>query len=211
MRLACKTKFEKAWIVGSVLIIVTHALLTDARSGYAPSSAPLREWLELLMMALSFPLGGLTIFVLHDLTFWCDACRNLEFLLDWPTFLFAGYVQWFWMLPEFLRSRKLTFLDLKPPPQAATPKDFPVVSETTPAQLSTTPAQLSTTPAPLSNASPRPCAAPLPAFDAAAFAPMFVEFDEAGQTALDKVFQAPPRAPAQLSASPVETIFPRVS
>ncbi|HEX8458119.1 MAG TPA: hypothetical protein VF656_12535 [Pyrinomonadaceae bacterium] len=218
MGLVCKTKFEKAWIVASVVLLVVYMTLTNTGSGDVTPGRPFLAWLELSMIILSFPLGGLTLFGLYILTFWCDDCRNLQFLFDWPTLLVAGYIQWFWLLPEFLQSRQLTLLDLKRPLRAITANASPVAGDTTPASLSTTPTSLSTTPAPLSttrapqtNASPDTCAATLPAFDAAAFAPALTEFDEAGQTALDRVFLASPVAPAQASpASRVETIFPRV-
>jgi hypothetical protein len=210
MRFVCKTKIEKVWLVAAVGIFVTHRLLEASSSGYYPSS-PLRLWLELAMIVLSFPLGGLTLFALHSTAAWCDDCRSLEFLFDWSTLLFAGYIQWFWVLPEFLRSRKLTLLNLKRPPEIVSPNASPAVNElATTAPLDATPeAAAAATP---DDAVPRASdAAPLLAFDAAAFAPAFAEFDETGLTALGRVFQAQASSPTQASPSHVEAIFPRVS
>jgi hypothetical protein len=199
MRFECKTKFEKAWLAASVAIFITYRLLEGSSPGYYTLGAMLTQRLELAMLILSFPLGGLTMFVLNDALYWCEGCRNLEFLLDWPTLLFAGYIQWFWVLPEFLRSRKLTLLDLKRLPETLSPNAAPVVVR---------PA----TPAALDAAPPRALdAAPLPAFDAAAYAPARAEFDEAGLTALDRVFQAQSPPAAQRPPSHVEAIFPGVS
>lgn len=203
--LSCKTKIEKAWLVTSVIIMVTHKLLESSSSGYEASSEPLRLWLEMTMLVLSFPLGGLTLFALHDALYWCDDCRNLEFLLDWSTLLFAGYIQWFWLLPEFLRNRKFTFLDLHlgRRQETAAPESSPSPAGATPAPLSVAPAAFEA----LTHAAQE--AAPLPAFDAVACAPALAEFDEAGLTALGRVLQAPSRTHA--SAPHAETIFPRVS
>ena len=205
MSLTCKTKIEKAWLVTSVVSLVAHKLLEASSSGYH-SSDPLRAWLELSMIVLSFPLGGLTVFALHGAMFWCDDCRNLEFLFDWSTLLLAGYIQWFWVLPEFLRGRKLTLLDLRRLPETAASNASPAGIEAQPAPLSAAP------PAPIPAAPPNiPEAAPPSAFDVAAFAPPLAEFDEAGLTALDRVLQVTPRPPAQAASSQVEAIFPRIS
>ena len=205
MSLTCKTKIEKAWLVTSVVILVAHKLLEASSSGYHPSD-PFRVWLELSMIVLSFPLGGLTLFALHGAMFWCGDCRNFEFLFDWSTLLFAGYIQWFWVLPEFLRGRKLTLLDLKRLPETAATNASPDGVEAQPAPLSAAP------PAPVPAAPPNiPEAAPPSAFDVAAFAPPLAEFDEAGLTALDRVLQATPHPPAQAASSQVEAIFPRIS
>lgn len=212
MRFEGKTKIEKAWLVAAVGIFVMHRLLEGSSSGYYPSS-PLRLWLELAMIMLSFPSGGLTVFVLHITAAWCGDCRNLEFLFDWSTLLFAGYIQWFWVLPEFLRSRKLTLLNLKRPPEIVSPNASPAVNESaaTAATFDATPVAAAAAFTP-DDARPRIFdAAPLPAFDAAAFAPALAEFDEGGLTALDRVFQAQERPPAQALPSHVEAIFPRVS
>ena len=212
MRFEGKTRIEKAWLVAAVGIFLAHRLLEASSSGYYPSS-PLRLWLELAMVVLSFPSGGLTLLALHIAAFWCNDCRNLEFLFDWSTLLFAGYIQWFWVLPEFLRNRKPTLLNLKRPPETVSPNASPAVNEST-----ATAATFDATPPPAAavtpgNAKPRidTAAAPLPAFDAAAFVPALAEFDEGGHTALDRVFQARVRPPAQASPSHVEVIFPRVS
>ncbi|HYG12468.1 MAG TPA: hypothetical protein VD835_21210 [Pyrinomonadaceae bacterium] len=194
----CKTKIEKAWLVSSVSIFVMHRLLEASSPGYTPTD-PLRLWIELAMIALSFPLGGLTLFALHGVAFWCDDCRSLEFLFDWSTLLFAGYIQWFWLLPEFLRNRKLTLLDLRRLPETVSPNVSPAIHEATPAPFA---------------AAPPPRAfnsVPLDAFGPSTFAPTLAEFDEAGRTPLDRVLQAQASPPAGAASSHVETIFPRVS
>ncbi|HLL14275.1 MAG TPA: hypothetical protein VK388_04285 [Pyrinomonadaceae bacterium] len=210
MRFVCKTGIEKAWLVAAVGIFVMHRLLEGSSFGYYPSS-PLRLWLELAMIVLSFPSGGLALFALHIAAVWCNDCRNLEFLFDWSTLLFAGYIQWFWLLPEFLRNRKLTLLNLERPPEIVSLNASPAVNESavTAATFDATPAAAAVTP---DDAKPRIFdAAPLPAFETAAFAPALAEFDEGGLTALDRVFQARVPPPAQASPSHVEAIFPRVS
>lgn len=218
MGFMCKTKIEKAWLVASVIIFITHRLLDASSSGYYSPSAPLRLWLELAMIALSFPLGGLTLFGLHGAAFWCDDCRSLEFLFDWSTLLFAGYIQWFWVLPEFLRNRKLTLLDLKQPTETISPNASPTVVEpatpvrlspATPAAVTSSPATVASSPATVLPAAA--VAAPCSAFDAATFAPPLTEFDEAGVTALGRVFQAQSPPPTHAPHAHVEAIFPRVS
>jgi hypothetical protein len=198
MSFVCKTKIEKAWLVTSASIFILHRLLEDASPGCYAGTAPLRMWLGVAMIALSFPFGGLALLALHAALFWCDDCRNVNFLFDWPTLLFAGYIQWFWVLPEILRNRELTLLDLKRLPLTVSPSISTPDPEPAPAALEA--------------ASPVAFeAAPLPAFDAAAFVPRLPEFDEAGLTALDRVLQAQPSPRAPASSSHVEAIFPRVS
>ncbi|HEX8633570.1 MAG TPA: hypothetical protein VF703_05400 [Pyrinomonadaceae bacterium] len=226
MRLLCKTKIEKAWLAASVCIFVAHRLLEASSAGYYTPASPLRLWLELLMIVLSFPLGGLTLFALHSLAFICDDCRSLEFLFDWSTLMFAGYIQWFWVLPEFLRDRELTLLDLKRLPDALSPDASPAVEEATPGSCpaSMPGARAASMPTTLDAAAPRVfaatrdavparvfAAAPPAAFDAAAFAPRLAEFDETGLTALGRVFQAHQPPPPVPPPSQVEAIFPRVS
>jgi hypothetical protein len=204
MEFVCKRKIEKAWLVSSVVMFVAHRLLEFPSPGHYSDSTPLGMWLEMAMIVLSFPLGGLTLFALHIASFWCGDCRNLEFLFDWSTLLFAGYIQWFWVLPEVMRSRELTFLDLRRPLGTVSPDASPASTEPSPAPFEATPCKAAP-PVALE-------AEPLPVFDAASFVPCRAEFDEAGLTALDRVFkaQAPPQAPAA-SSSHAETIFPRVS
>lgn len=179
MRFACKTKIEKAWLVASVLIFLAHLILEASSQSYDADIIPLLQSLELWMVALSFPLGAVSALVLQDAMFWCDGCRDLVFMLGWPTVLFVGYVQWFWVLPEFFRNRKLTLLDLGRTPETTSPDASPAHAE---------PAM----PTAFTPASPVDFAAAtaLPAFDASAYAPLFAEFDAAGLTALDRVFQA---------------------
>ena len=175
MRFEGKTKIEKAWLVAAVGVFVLHRLLEASSSGYHPSD-PLRLWLELAMIVLSFPFGGLTLFALHSAAFWCDDCRSLEFLFDWSTLLFAGYIQWFWVLPEFLRSRKLNLLDLKQSMVAAAPGDSPAIKEAaatatheaTPSFNATPAVALATTPAATPPATPAATSAATPAVLSAA-------------------------------------------
>lgn len=192
-----KTKIEKAWLVASVSIFLAHRLLYASSPHHYASDNPLSVWLELAMIALSFPSGWLTLFVIYDARFWCDDCRSLDFLFDWSTLLVAGYIQWFWVLPEFLRSRKLTVLDLKQTPQIVSPDSTSAVAE-------------AATDAPIPAAAPV-AAAPPRAFDVAAFAPRLAEFDEAGLTALGRVLQAQNKTTAEASAPHAEVIFPQVS
>lgn len=197
MRFVCKTKIEKVWLVAAVGIFLTHRLLEASSPEYYPFN-PLALWLEVAMVALSFPLGGLTMFVIQDAMFWCDDCRNLEFLFDWSTLLFAGYVQWFWLLPEFLRRRKPTFLNLKRPPETVSPDAAHAIAES-----STSVSCIATMQVAFEDDAQ-------PAFAAADFTPPLAEFDKAGLTALGRVFQAQDAPPARASVSRVETIFPRV-
>jgi hypothetical protein len=213
MGFICKTKIEKAWLVAGVMIFITHRLLDASAPGYYSPTAPLKLWLELAMIALSFPLGGLTLFALHSVAFLCGDCRSLDFLFDWSTLLFAGYIQWFWVLPEFLRNRELTLLDLKlldlkRLPETISPTPSPAAVEAaTPAPLSAA----TFTAAPPAASLPAAPAATCGAFDAVTFAPPLTEFDEAGLTALGRVFQPQPPAHAHASPAHVEAIFPRVS
>jgi hypothetical protein len=138
--------------------------------------------MEAVMIALSFPFGPIAmLFILKGVEGLSDY-TNLSWLLDWSTLLFIGYIQWFWVLPEMRRNNETLTLNIRQSVDAV----------------------------PAGTASTSPVAAPV-VFDAAAFAPRLAEFDEAGLTALGRVFQAqsPPRAPA--SPSHVEAIFPRVS
>ncbi|HZG51900.1 MAG TPA: hypothetical protein VEZ40_07185 [Pyrinomonadaceae bacterium] len=210
MRFLCKTKIEKAWLAACVCIFIAHRLMDASSPDYYTAASPLRLWLELLMIVLSFPLGGLTLFALHSIAFMCDDCRSLEFLFDWSTLIFAGYIQWFWVLPEFLRDRELTLLDLKRLPDALSPHASPAVKEATPGSpAAATPGSRAASKRATIDAAPTRVFddAPRHAFDAAAFAPRLAEFDETGRTALGRVFQAEPLPPP----SQVETIFPRVS
>jgi hypothetical protein len=201
MGFACKSKIKKAWLVASLSIFVVYKLMGGSSFAGYYSPTPLSPWLELAMIALSFPSGWLAMFVLHDARFWCDGCRSLDFLFDWSTLLFAGYIQWFWVLPRFLRSRKPTLLDLKGTPEIVSPNSPSTVTE---------PAK----PAALPVATPE-AAAPRRAFDVAAFAPLLAEFDEAGLTALGRVLQAQTRTAAAEASPPPpppsEVIFPQVS
>ena len=168
MRLPCKTKIEKACLVTSLIILVTHRMLEASPPDYYSPANMLRLWLEVAMVLLSFPLGGLVMFVIRDATFWCDECGNLEWMLDWSTLLFVGYIQWFWVLPEILRGRQLTFLSLRQPEEAVL-LDASASAPKVPQVLAATAESFTFPPA---------------------------EFDEAGLTALDRVLQAQASPPA---------------
>ena len=215
MRFECKTKIEKTWLVASVLIFVTHQLLEVSVPGHYNAAGALRLWLEVAMVALSFPLGGMALFVIQNVAYWCDGCRDLEFMVDWSTLLFAGYIQWFWVLPEFLRGRKLSLLNLTRLPEIISSNASPADHEAPPASLAAAPPFSFVAPPPAATTAAVPIDdcddAPLPAFDAAAFTPTLAEFDAAGLTALDRVFQAASSPPAHASPSHVEAIFPQVN
>jgi hypothetical protein len=187
MRLPCKTKTEKAWLVVSLFILVAHRMFEVAPPSHYSPAYLLEVWLEVAMVVLSFPLGGLVMFVLRDAVFWCGGCRGLEWTLDWATLLFAGYIQWFWVLPEILRGRQLTLLNLRQPVEAVLPD-----------ATSSAPAPEVTQVAGASAAS-------------GSFTHLPAEFDEAGLTALGRVLQAqqtPQPVPAPTHAPRAELIFP---
>lgn len=186
MGLPCKTKIEKAWLITSLITLFLHRMLEASFPAYDSPDTMVRLWLEVAMVVLSFPLGGFTMFVISDATLWCDGCGNLEWLLDWSTLLLAGYLQWFWLLPEILRDRNLTFLNLRQPVEAALP-----------------------------DASSAPTQKVLPVAAAGTASESFtrplVEFDEAGLTALDRVLQtqSAQRVPSPRPPAPrAELIFP---
>lgn len=185
MRLPCKTKIEKAWLAVSLITLFLYRMEEASSLSYESADTMVRVWLEVAMVVLSFPLGGFTMFVIQDATFWCDGCGNLKWMLDWPTMLLAGYLQWFWLLPEILRDRKLTFLNLRQPVEAASPDASTAPAITVP-----------------------PVAAAATASDN--FTRPLAEFDEAGLTALGRVLQpqSAPRAPAPRPAPRAELIFP---
>ncbi|MDQ1557110.1 MAG: hypothetical protein QOD32_170 [Pyrinomonadaceae bacterium] len=238
MGYVCKTKLEKAWIIASVLILAAHRLLQSAAPDFYADATPLRLWLEVVIFVSSFPLGVTAVYVVHDATYWCDGCGAVAWMLDWSTLLFGGYIQWFWVLPEFFRGRQLTLLDLKRTPETVAPDTHShIAAETHAPSATATPAPLAaTTRVPLAAATLDPLAVAPPAssteppasliatphdvraaapphvFDTAACcAPAFAEFDEAGLSALDRVFQAHAAPTAATPASQVEAIFPRVS
>lgn len=210
MNLTCKTKIEKAWLVAGLSIFIAHRLLDASSHDYYSPAAPLRLFLELSMIVISFPFGGLTLFALHAAMFWCDDCRSFDFLFDWSTLLLAGYIQWFWVLPEFLRGRKLTLLDLRRTAEVVSTNSAPAVT----AAATTT--ATTATPDPLPVALPQKTAlpdtrAPRRAFDASAYVPRRAEFDEAGLTALGRVLQAQTQTAAEALPPPAEVIFPQVN
>ncbi|MBA3768103.1 MAG: hypothetical protein H0W99_14200 [Acidobacteria bacterium] len=182
MRLPCKTKIEKAWLVTSLIILVTHRMLEASPPDYYSQANMLRLWLEVAMVLLSFPLGGLVMFVIRDATFWCDECGNLEWMLDWSTLLFVGYVQWFWVLPEIRRNNQTITLNLTSPIEIASPAP------------------------PQDDSLTLPELAPV-VFNTATFVPLLAEFDEAGLTALERVLQAQAAPPRR--SSHVELIAPQ--
>lgn len=188
MRLPCKTKIEKAWIVTSLCILFIYKTLEASPPDYSSPAIILRWWLEVAMVLLSFPLGGLVMFVLRVISFfWCDECGHLEWMLDWSTLLLAGYIQWFWVLPEFLRDRQLTVLNLRQHVEAVLPN-------------------ASTAPAP---EVPQLAATATATAESLTFPP--AEFDTAGLTALGRVLQAQiPQPVAARPAPRAQLIFPQV-
>ncbi|HEY0101603.1 MAG TPA: hypothetical protein VGB76_21935 [Pyrinomonadaceae bacterium] len=189
MRLPCKTNLEKAWLITSLSVLFLHRMSEASGSVYYSPAIIERLWLEVSMIVLSFPFGGLLMFVLRDALSWCDGCRSLEWMLDWSTLLLAGYIQWFWVLPEILRRRQLTFLNLRQAEESVLPETDPASS------------------LPAHNVSPD--VSPVAATTAESLARLPAEFDEAGRSALDRVLQSgwstPPAPPAH-----VELIFPSV-
>jgi len=185
MRLPCKTKIEKVWLVMSLIILFLYKTLEASPHDYSSPVVILRWWLEVAMVLLSFPLGGLVMFALQVVSFlWCDGCGHLDWMLDWSTLLLAGYIQWFWVLPEILRDRELTLLNLRQTGEA-------VVTNTSSASTPKAPQVAAT-------------ATPAESFT---FPP--VEFDEAGRTALGRVLRAETTAQsAQTHAPRAELIFP---
>ena len=200
MRIACKTGVEKAWIVASVTALVLHRLLE-----VEPHAGGL--WLvEGAMVILSFPLATVAMPFVSVVAEGLSGYANLSWLPDWPTLLFIGYIQWFWVLPEMRRNKLLVTLNLTSPAETSPVEASPVHTlpvETLPVE--TLPVE--TSPAEIASPAP-PCDSPVldspapAAFDLAAFVPPFVEFDEAGLTALERVLRAQkPSPPAPLSAS----------
>jgi hypothetical protein len=172
MHMPCKTNIEKAWLVASLIILFLHRMMEASPPDYHAPDSIIMLWLEVAMVALSFPFGWIVMYVIGNATFWCDECRNFEWMLDWSTLLLAGYIQWFWVLPGFLRGRQLTLLNLRPP-------DEVVLLEV--------------------SAAPAAKAPPVaPAVTANSSALLFAEFDEAGLTALDRVLRASPPSPPAL-------------
>lgn len=193
MRLPCKTRLEKAWLITSMSVLFLHRMLEAGPYEYYSSFIFERLWLEVAMIALSFPLGGLLMFALHDATYWCDECTRLAWMLDWSTLLLAGYIQWFWVMPEIFRRRQLTFLNLRQPEEIVLPEAS------------------ASSPSP-SSALPEHDASQVASKTAVSFAFPPAEFDEAGRSALDRVLLAEWSTPHAPDAPPsrVELIFPSV-
>lgn len=190
MRLPCKTKIEKVWLVSSLIILFLYKTLEASPQDYSSPAIILRWWLEVAMVLLSFPLGGVVMFALQVVSFfWCDGCGHLEWMLDWSTLLVAGYIQWFWVLPQILRDRQLTLLNLRQTGEA-------VLTDTSSASTPKAPQVAATATA--------TTATPAENFT---FPP--TEFDEAGRTALGRVLRAETTTePARTHAPRAELIFP---
>jgi len=107
-----KCKSEKAWLAFGLLVFVGHRLLEVGGDGGAAGSFMLL--LEVIMVAMTFPLGSIAMLFLALLTVSCESCRDLEWMLDWSTLMLAGYLQWFWLVPELRGRNKLTLLNLSP-------------------------------------------------------------------------------------------------
>lgn len=226
MRYGCKTAAEKAWLVTGLAALVLQLL---SESG--PTGGGL--WLaETLMVLLTFPLGPVVILFL---AIGADLLRDsvdVSWLIDWSTLLLAGYLQWFWLLPEIRRRNQLTTLNLSspieipapaviaPPAETASPVEAPApVKIATPAKTAlpvetaspvetVSPVKIATAASP-DDALTRPEIIAPVVFDVAAFVPVLAEFDEAGLSALDRVLRAHETSPPAPDAvpSPVESLF----
>ncbi|MBA3247388.1 MAG: hypothetical protein H0T63_04820 [Pyrinomonadaceae bacterium] len=108
-----KSRGEKAWVVFGLLVFVAHRIL-EVNDSTGGAAGKLMLLLEVIMLAMTFPLGSVAMLFLGLLTVSCESCRDLEWTLDWNTLMFVGYLQWFWVIPELRRRNKLTLLDLSP-------------------------------------------------------------------------------------------------
>lgn len=186
MRVECKTGAEKAWLAASVSAFVLYHLSEGA---YVTDGMFL---FGALMVGLSFPLGPIAMCCFAVMASLSGGESVWMWLLDWPTLIFVGYVQWFWLLPEIRRSNEpiaLNLTQIAAPVAAARVPDnspAPTMKETLPAAI-TPAAQVS--------------------FDAASFLPPLEEFDEAGLTALERVLRADDALPAQTTRAPAASIF----
>lgn len=212
MRFGCKTGAEKAWLVASATALMLHRLLE-----VEPDAGGM--WLvEGVMITLSLPFGPIAMFFILAGVEGLSAHTDLSWLLDWSTLLFVGYVQWFWVLPEIRRNNQPLTLNLTLPAETSPPEtstaETPPIKTVSVERLNVERLNVETLPAEIASTAP-PCGAatlraPAPVvFDAAAFVPPLVEFDEAGLTPLERVLRAPktsPHAP-EAASSRAESIF----
>jgi hypothetical protein len=224
MSFGCKTRAEKAWLVASLTALVLHRLL-EVETGASGM------WLvETAMILLTFPFGPFVMLFLAIGVDWLRAYTDAGWLIDWSTLLLAGYLQWFWVLPEIRRRTQLITLNLswssetspleinsptKPASRSATasstgttsPTEIISPTATTSPTAITSPVEIPST-APPRRSLTLPEKVPI-VFNVANFVPAFAAFDEAGLTALDRVLRAEQTAPPTPEAPPsrVELIF----
>jgi hypothetical protein len=180
----CKTRFEKAWLVASTTALLLHHLLEAEPD-------PGGIWLlETAMIVLTFPFGPIAMLFIAIGVEQLRVYADMSWLLDWSTLLFAGYIQWFWVLPEIRRNNQLIALNLAAPVETVSPVEHaPPVEIISPAKV-TTPFEVAS---PAQPSPDNPVVLPKPAravFNTADFVPAFAGFDEAGLTALDRVLRA---------------------
>jgi hypothetical protein len=218
MSFGCKTRAEKAWLVASLTALVLHRLL-EVETGASGM------WLvETVMILLTFPFGPFVMLFLAIGVDWLRAYTDASWLIDWSTLLLAGYLQWFWVLPEIRRRTQLITLNLS---WSSETSPLEINSPTEPASRSATASPTGTTsptattspiaitsPVEIASTAPPPRSLTLPekvpvVFNVADFVPAFAAFDEAGLTALDRVLRAEQTAPLAPETPPsrVESIF----
>jgi hypothetical protein len=112
----CKSTGEKVWIATSLSVFFAHRALEGGGSWVSDDG--FLVFLQLLMIVASFPLGAVAIFVVALSVQACGSCDELRWMLDWSTLLVAGYIQWFWIVPEIRKHNHLTLLKLEPPAPA---------------------------------------------------------------------------------------------
>jgi len=159
MRLQCKSKIEKAWLVMSLTTLVLHRLLEIEDSGGGDVAVPMLL-IEAAMIVMTFPAGPLAMLFLLILVESLGGAADTSWLLDWSTLLFAGYLQWFWLLPEIRQNSIPLTLDLTRWKTIGAPENSSSFPEATLA---------------VSNAEAIPFS--------------LSEFDEAGLTALERVLR----------------------
>ncbi|MGI9104916.1 MAG: hypothetical protein ACR2G4_01560 [Pyrinomonadaceae bacterium] len=145
--------------MASLITLILHRLLEIEQSGDAQVGGVMLL-VEAAMVVLSFPTGPVAMLFLLIFVESVGGIRDSSWLLDWPTLLFAGYLQWFWLLPEIRENCKPLTLNLTQRGTIAAPEKSSSVPEVT-----------------------------LAAPDAEAFSFPLTGFDEAGFTALERVLR----------------------
>ena len=108
MKKALRVLVRIAWVTICVIALV------NAHEGYRGTSDPqMEEGLALQMLVLSFPLSFvvavglvLTGALLGLFGVALPSPSKAEMTATWFLFVVAGYIQWFILLPNFLRRRK---------------------------------------------------------------------------------------------------------